>query len=361
MSLTKKHPAPNIVPGVNLTAKRFAEFFAWISATAADTARAIRDPFKYGLVTSFDGQSSLQLQKNGACLTLSRCCAITPAGSIIGLIEDFHPALELELQEQDLHPQEQYAVLVEVLHDTHRAFGAESPDMPLRPLYSAPAYRLHVQPLEQSLAEVSDAVQIGLLQMDFGKWKLAEYLPPCTHAGAHPLLAERQRTYLTEFEDLLDRLPKIVRNTDAYREKSMVELREFSLQLGSFAASQHFRYRHIGKQGSPFDIFSAWSGLAREMSFLLQCLKDRAGFYNLLNENTRQRNGVFFTAQSWDAAVQNLANLEYCHDNLQKAVDTLNRFLETVTPVIISLTYGVEEVKSRTHFADEKRKNSYTW
>lgn len=355
------HPAPNIVPGLNLTAERFAELYAWIRATSADTALCVRRPYQYGLTIAYDKRPSLQLGKNGPQLILSRCCGITPAGSIIGHFEDAHAPLTLELSEQEMRPQEPYGIFLSVRHGQQRAFGPESADMPLRPLYSAPDCRLQVQPLSQALAEQPDALCIGLLQMEFGQWQLAEYIPPCAHLGASPVLAEQYRAFAAEFDEITDRFPKIILHTDAYQEKSMVELREFAMQLGSFAASQRFRYQHIGLGGAPFDMFEFWSAFARQISFLLQCLKDRAGFYNLLNENTRQRNGVFFTAQSWDSAIQNLAGLQYDHNNLLEALKIVNQFLETVTPVFIALSYGVEEIKNRPSWAEEKRKMSHTW
>ncbi len=355
------HPAPNIVPGLNLTAARFADMYAWITATASDSVLAVRRPYQYGLTIAFDHRPSLVLDKKGSQLILSRCCGITPGGTIIGHIENSHSPLTLELNEREMRPQETYAVLIEVQHGKHRVFGPESEDIPLRPLYVAPACCLQVQSLDQPLARQPDALYIGMLQMELGQWHLADYIPPCAQLGADPSLNGHYQDCTTALLEMMEYFPQIVRNTDAYHEKSMVELREFALQLGAFTATRRFHYLHIGQGGTPFDMFEFWSAFAQQISFLLQCLKDRAGFYNLLNENTRQRNGVFFTAQSWDAAIQNLAKLRYDHNNLPDMVRTVDLFLETVTPVLIALTYGVDEIKNRTGWQEEKRKISHTW
>lgn len=355
------HPAPKIVPGLNLTAARFEEIYAWIRSLSADTAYAIRRPYQYGLVIPFDGKASVRLEKAGSKLTLTRCSAVTPAGSVIGIFEDIHQPLSMELREREMHPQEEYLALVEVDHSAHDAFGPESEDLPLRPLYAMPGYRLVIQAANQQMAVSTDSVCVGVLKREFAEWELVDYIPPCVHIGAHPVLKERYRTYAEEMEEMLRLFPQIIVNTDAYHEKSMVELREFTMLLGSFLAFHRHRYTHLGEGGHPFELFEFWAGFARQTSFLLQCLKDRAGFYNLLNENTRQRNGVYFTAQSWDAAIQDLANLKYQQNNLLAAVRITDQFLETIGPVFKALGYGVEQVRNRTGWVEEKRKDYTTW
>ncbi|NUO01624.1 MAG: hypothetical protein HUU01_13540 [Saprospiraceae bacterium] len=355
------HPAPNIVPGVNLTAERFAAIYAWIASIASDTAFSTRRPFQYGLSIPFDGKPALNLKKNGATLVLARCVGITPAGSIIGLFEDVHPPMTLELEEQELRPQERYAVMIEADSGTRYAFGPESEDLPLRPQFTRTGYSLQVQPVSQQMAFQSDAFCIGVLISEFGKWQLADYVPPCTQLGASPRLRERYQEYTAEMEELLRLFPQIILNTDAYHEKSMVELRELAMQLGSFMSFHRYRYRHLGPGSNPFELFEFWVAFARQTSFLLQCLKDRSGFYNLLNENTRQRNGVYFTAQSWDAAIQALANLAYDHNDVSTAIELTDRFLEMVSPIFKALGYGVEQVKNRTSWEEEKRKDYTTW
>lgn len=361
MHTTVNHPAPTIIPGVELTAERFTELYAWVSATAADTAFSIRRPFQYGLLIPYDGKPALSLEKKGESIIVSRCVGITPAGSVLGIFDDIHTPLTLELPLQDMRPQEQYHILIELTRRQFSAFGPESTDLPYRPVHAMPACQLHVQAAGQAMVSRSDAFCIGKLQMEYGEWQLAEYIPPCAQIGANPMLRERYRTYLEEINELLALLPQIVVNTDAYHEKAMVELREFALQLGSFSAFQKFKYQHLSEGGHPFDLFEFWAAFARQASFLLQCLKDRPGFYNLLNENTRQRNGVYFTAQSWDAAIQQLANLNYNQQDILGAIQTVDIFLETVTPIFKALAYGVEQVKNRTVWEKEKRQEFTTW
>lgn len=361
MKSVAQHAAPNIVPGVNLTAARFAEIFAWISSLCADTAFSLRRPYQYGLLLSYDGKPSLLLEKTGQQLVLSRCAGITPAGTLIGFFDDIQPEVVFNLAEREMRPQEEYAVWVETMHQPRRAFGADAPDLPSRPLHTAPDVCLQVQLRSQQTAAAPDAFCVGILRMELGEWLLADYVPPCAHIGADNLLRERYRAYTEKIEEWLHLFPQIIVNTDAYHEKSMVELREFTVQLGSFLASQRHRYRHFGEGGLPFEVFDFWASFARQTSFLLQCLKDRAGFYNLLNENTRQRNGVYFTAHSWDDAIQNMANLRYDHQDIKSAIQITDQFLENVGPIFQSLAYGVEQVRKRTGWEEEKRKDYTTW
>lgn len=361
MNSIVNHPAPTIVAGVNLTEERFAEIYAWISAIASDTAWSVRRPFQYGLLIPYDGKPALQLEKKGTKLMLSRCTGITPAGSILAIFEDIHAPIVLDIPVEEMRPQETYGIMIETNRKAFSAFGPESVDFPLRPLHSMPTCRLHVQDINQVMASRSDAFCIGLLQMDHGEWQLASYIPPCAQIGGSPVLRERYRSYLEEINEILALFPEIIVNTDAYHEKSMVELREFAMQLGSFCAFHKFRYQHLTEGGHPFDMIEFWAAFARQASFLLQCLKDRPGFYNLLNENTRQRNGVYFTAQSWDSHIQQLANLPYNHNDLAEAIHTIDAFLETVTPIFKALAFGVEQVKSRTVWEKEKRQEYTTW
>lgn len=355
------HPAPKIVPGLNLTAARFEEIYAWIRSLVADTGYTVRRPYQFGLVIPYDGQAALKLEKTGSKLVLSRCTAVTPSGSVIGIFEDLHEPLVLELQEREMQPQEPYNILVEVDHSMHIAFGPESEDLPLRPLHSMPGCRLVVQPAQQQMVSASNSITIGVLKREYAEWKLMEYIAPSVHIGTNSTLKERYLSYKEDISELLRLFPQIIVNTDAYHEKSMVELREFTMFLGSFLAFYQHRYNHLGEAGHPFELFEFWAGFARQASFLLQCLKDRPGFYNLLNENTRQRNGVYFTAQSWDDAIQDLANLRYDQNHLLAAVRIVDQFLETVVPVFKALGYGVEQVKNRTGWVEEKRKDYTTW
>lgn len=354
------HPAPNIVPGLNLTAARFNDLYAWVATLTADSSAAIRNPYRYGLTMAYDNRSSLVLEKEGTQLILKRCCGITPGGSVIGHFEGIHTPLTFDLSTTELRPQELFAVLIEANHSNLRVFGPESKDLPLRPLYSAMDCRLHVQPADQTVAAQSNSFRIGILKMEHGQWQLTDYVPPCAQLGADSRLNMQYKKYLKEFDEMMDRFPKIIQHTDAYQQKSMIELREFALQLGSFMAMQRFRYRHIGLGGLPFDMFEFWVSFSHQISFMVSCLKDRAGFFNLLNENTNAR-GVPFGIQSWYEVIENLKKLQYDHNLIVDAIQTVDKFLEKVTPLFTALTYGVEEVKTLTSWKEEKPKASSSW
>lgn len=355
------HPAPNIVPGVNLTADRFTAIYAWITAQMSDVIQSTRPPFHFGLVIPDDAQPSLQLDKIGPQLVLTRCIGITPAGQLIGHFNELHQPLTLEIEEKQLRGNEKYQVLVEISQNIRHGFGPESTDFPMRPLFSRVDHKLHVQLATQSMAETPNVLPIGTMEMEYGEWKLSKYIPPCAQIGANPMLRERQRIYQEELRNMLHLFPQIIVNTDAYHEKSMVELREFTIFLGAYLSSAQCRYSHIGECGNPFLLFELWSTVARQASFLLQCLKDRPGFYNLLNENTRQRSGVYFTPQSWDMAIQDMANLMYNHYDILLAVKITDHFLEAIVPVFKALAYGVEEVKNRTGWSEQKKTDYRTW
>lgn len=356
--------APNIVPGTHFTAARFNELYGWASTLAADSVQAALGPRQYGLMIPYDGKAALVLEKVGDRLALSRCCGITPQGSIVGLFEAFHPALILGLKQENLHPREEYWVVLEINHASRRAYGPESPDLPLRPLHSMPTYELHLQETGQALAARPDAFYIGRLKMETGEWILADYIPPCVHLGANEQLQKRHLKYQEGFSILLEELPKIILQTDTYQEKAMIELREFCLQLGSMLAARGHRYRHLSEWGNPYDLFELWAGFAQHASFLFQSLTDRPGFFNLIHENTRGVNGVFFTPQSLDAAIQELVAFRYDHNRIAEAVQLTDHFLQMIVPVFKALGIGTlhPSGKKETWQAQEETKNiSFTW
>ncbi|MCB9267553.1 MAG: hypothetical protein H6558_21220 [Lewinellaceae bacterium] len=356
--------APNIVPGTHFTAARFNELYAWASALAADTAQAALGPFQYGLMIPYDGKASLALEQEGSKLALSRCCGITPQGSIVGLFEETHPTLIVDLKQENLHPREEYWVVVEVNHASRRAYGPESPDLPLRPLHSMATYELRLQQAGHAPAARPDAFYIGRLKMETGEWALADYIPPCVHISAHEELQKRYLKYREGLSILLEELPKIVLQTDTYQEKAMIELREFCLQLGSMLAARRHRYSHLSEWGNPFDLFELWAAFAQHASFLLHCLTDRPGFFNLIHENTRGVNGVFFTPQSLDAAIQELVAFHYDHNQINEAVRLTDRFLQMIVPIFKALGIGTlhPSGKKETWQAQEEAKNiSFTW
>lgn len=363
------NPSPNIVPGINLTAARFQELYAWIQSLASDTVQAALQPNEYGLLAPFDGKAALDLKKVGSRLILKRCCGITPQGATVGIFEGYTPTLQYELNLAGMQPGRIYQVVLEVENSSRTPFGPDATDLPKRPLYSLPAIQLTVQPLEQELGFRPDAFRIGLLAIKGGEWHLEEYIPPCMNLNADPTLRHRYIRYQEGLKILLEEMPKIVRQTDSFQEKSMIELREFALQLGSLLAGRQHCYRKLEKGGHPYQVFELWAAFAQLASFLLQCLTDRTGFYHVINENTRGVNGVFFTPKSLDDAIRSLANLEYSHNDILDAVALTDHFLDLVIPIFKGL--GISTMRLPTREATytkstppqeaENKDKSLTW
>ncbi|HOY05726.1 MAG TPA: hypothetical protein PLO67_10020 [Saprospiraceae bacterium] len=330
-------PAPNIVPGQNLTADTFADIFAWIQSLAADAIFAVRRPLRYGLMTFSDGRKPLMLAKNGSSIELLQCIATTSAGSFIGHFENTHPVLRLDLAKENLDPQEQqYDLLVEVNNAATCTFGPEIHD-PCRPSFVGVAYRLRVQPARVQKAPVSDALRIGILKYQAGEWQLQEFIPPCTHLGAHARLQSAQGELTEGFKKLTEFFPEVVQQTDSYQAKAMLELRELTVNLGSSLASHSHRYLQLGEHSDPFDLFDFWAAMALQMSFFLDCLKDSTGFYLLLKQCTMQASGVYYTQDSWNKAIQQMANFKYDQEDILSAVEKTDIFINTIVPVFKAL------------------------
>ncbi len=332
--------APNVVPGTNFNTKRFEELFAWITSLSADGVRSGFALNQYGLLVSYDGKSSLQLEKTGDKLTLRRCSGVTPAGGIIGIFEGHTPAIEAQLDQLELDSKKQYYVLVEIENAKRTPFGPEAEDSPQRPQFSMSSYRLHIQDVEQVLGSWANALPIGHLTYESGDWNLAEYIPPCTHIGANEILCEKYREYQEAFKIMLNAQPNIIRQTDTFRDKSMIELREFTLHCGSFLASRQPNFNTLTEIGRPTHLIETWLAFANLVTFLMNCLTDRPGFYNLLYQNTKSVNGVMFTTERLDAALDNLKNHTYNHQNILKTIKAIDEFLTLMVPMFKALGNG---------------------
>ena len=359
--------APNVVPGTNFNNQRFQEMFAWISATAADAARSTMQANQYGLLIPFDGKTALQLEQKENLLTLRRCAAITARGRIIGVFENITPILETNLSEYTLDPKMQYHILVEVKTGKQQAFGPSTEDLPLRPQFAMPDYALHVQASDQSIGQQTDALPIGLLNFQSGAWELIKYIPPCAQIGASDFLRERYRNYKEELEVILAAQPNIIRQTDTFRDKAMIELREFAMQCGSYLATQRPELLNLSESGSPFQLVKNWMSFANLVSFLLNCLTDRSGFYNLLYINTRSVNGVMLTTERLDRALFNLTSQNYQHQDILNAINAVDEFLALIVPMFKALGNGTLR-PTGNKFEDvyktpvvESRKTSSTW
>lgn len=356
------HAAPNVVPGINFTVDRFAELYAWISSLIADSVQLAAPNRRYGLVIPYDGKAALSLEKLADRLILSRCCGITPQGSLIALFEELHTPMVCDLRDYDLHTADTYRVMLEVASSRERSpFGPESADLPLRPLWSMPTYRLHIQSAGQAMAAPGDAIPVGELAFENGDWKLTGYIPPCLHLGASPVLLNRYLKYSEGMKILLETQALIVRQTESFQEKSMIELREMCLQLGSSLASRQHSYRHLDKWGHPYDMFEPWAAFAQQFSFLLQCLSNRPGFNNLLNENTRDVNGVFYTPQSLDNVLQEMTTAGYEHSRPAQFAQATDRLLQMTVPIFKALSLGFLRPAERGVIVEAPQSLSFTW
>lgn len=371
MQSITNHAAPNVVPGLNFNTERFQQLFAWIEAIAADAARAAIQPHRYGLLIAFDGKASLQLDKTGNSLSLRRCAGITPSGRIVGIFEGFTPTPEIDLEACQLDPKTQYQVLVEVDPSKRAAFGRQAADFPERPEFAMPACRLHVQAVGQLLGEWPNAFPIARLTYRENDWELtAGYIPPCAHLAADLNLQHKHREYREAMKNMLSTMPGIIRQTSTFRDRAMIELREFILQCGSHLAERRASLFTLTDMGRPFDLLEPWMAFAELANFLLNGLADRPGFYNLLYANTRSVNGVMFTTDRLDHALHRLTNLTYDHCNIAQAIEAVDGVLELVAPLFKALgnatlqplSSGYEEVlKTAPAVPSAPKQPSSTW
>lgn len=349
MHAINHHAAPNVVPGTNFNTQRFEELFAWISSLSADVARSAFAPNQYGLLLPFDGKQALQLEKIENLIILRRCAGITPAGHLIGVFGNITPTIEYRLEEDLMDAREQYYMLVEVDGKRRIPFGPETEDLPQRPQFSMPAYKLHVQPLNQPLGKWANAIPIGKLRNEAGEWCLGEYIPPTAQIGAQELLEEKYRSYKEAIYVMLNAQPNIIRQTDTFRDKAMIELREFTMQCGSYLATQKPVMEGLTLSGQPYKLFEIWLGFANLIDFLLNCLTDRPGFYDLLHQNTRSVNGIEYTTRRLSDTLGTLTEHQYDHTNMLQTINAIDELLTIIVPVFKALGKGTLRSRGLAH------------
>lgn len=336
-----KNPAPNLCSNVEITEERLKELYAWMEGLATDAIRANTSAHHFGIVIPPDGGSAFRLEQSKRKLVLLDCCALTPRGSRIFLREGITPHLSLTLDEERLQQSEVYRVMVEVENGHRRAFGPESKDLPLRPMYSTPSYALSLQSTEREMHEWSNALSIGMVKFVSGAWQLdADYIPPCLQIGAHPSLRTKYSDYRQTMEEMLIKQSEAIQQTNSFRDKAMFDLREFLLRSGSSLATQAPAFEALGPKAPPFELIRTWKAFAKTAAFIINSLGRYTAFYKLLNENLRSVNGVFFTPERFNKTIQDAAELAYNHQDIAAAIRDTDQFLEVIVPVFKALALG---------------------
>lgn len=340
MNTTKKFPAPNVVPGTHFNAEKFGQLYAWIHTLVADATNINRYQHEYGLVNGVIEGEALELSLIGDQLILEQCCAVSPGGQLIGLIKSVCPPLSCSLKDFRLMPSKVYAISIQMEAGSQFTFGPLSLDLPERPQYTMPKFKFHIQEEDRNHSSASHSLKIGQLIYEQSEWKLHDYLPPCLHIGALDRLKKKYIEYTHHLETLLTVFPKIIRQTDSFRDKTMIELREFVMQCGSYLSTQARHYRMMGKQATISALLKPWLSLGELMQFLLNSLSDRSGFYNLLYQNTKSVNGLMFTVNRLDQVLEQIQNLSLNPEQIQDAISKTDEFLEIIVPTFKALGNG---------------------
>lgn len=339
MKSIAQNAAPNIIAGVNFNTDRFAELFAWMTTLTADSVQALLLPYQYGLVLPYDGKTALELHQTGNQLSLSRCSAITKGGVVIGIFEGITPIIEASIPAH-LQPQQTYYVVLEADVSQRKTFGANSVDSPERPQFSMPFYQLGFRAVSEDLGIQSNVLRIGLLAYTEGNWALQNYIPPCMHLGADAQLMQKYNEYQAALNQLLDYLPKIIQQTDSYKDAVGLELREFCLQIGSFLAQKVSDYSNLTPYGKPYYLFQLWSNFAGLVDFLLKRLsqKRRFNFYELLSQNTKGTIAVNFQANHFEDSLKELATLLFMQHDILLAIQKTDTVLKLIVPLFRSIS-----------------------
>ncbi len=329
--------APNITSGTSLTEDLILDLYRWIEHLLAEKSRVMLNPHHYGLTLSLDDKPSLELQKIGPTIHLKRCVGVTSKGGMIAILGGTTPSLKHTMEEKKLIKTKTYMVFVQIHASKRTPFGPESIDLPHRRLYSLPTYQLRVQSSEIIMHSTSNSLPLGRLEWKDEKWQLGTYIPPCMHLGADALLYRKYLKYLGDIKQILHFQPKVLYQTIGMENRALLELREFTLLTGHWLASQQTKLEYLSQWGAPHKLIQCLISFANQTSFHLANLSDRPQFYNLLHENIRGMNGVWFTPDRLLKAVHELSQFRYHHHDIQKVLKLIDQFLDIIVPIFKAL------------------------
>ena len=332
----QKNAAPHIVSGMHFNSARFHELYNWINAVQMDSIAALMRPNGFGLLYVEKATPNFRLELNGEEIQLFKCFAVTENGSLVALSEENEPALVFNCSK--LTSLGVYDIMIAVDSENRSPVGmAAAEEIPLRQPFSIPKYQFDV--FAQGGKEVRafpTAIKIGeLIKEEQGAKLNEDYIPPCAHVGAHPLMLKKFNEYKLQIEKLKECLIHVSKLTRTKNDPDIFNLHRLSNFGGQFIVASDVVF-DSGNKTSTIEFFNFCKSLAKVLLFHFQSLIRQTELSHLIEKNVAHTVGIRFPLNAFREDVTAMASAKYNTNNISESLIIIDRFFSII------LTNGFE-------------------
>ena len=341
MISVKNYPAPNIVAGCRLDQEKFDQLYAWIYACQADYARTFVLDGQWGLINGPGPESSLKIDLLDNRVKVSQCLAVTPVGSMIALMEEWQPPLEVEISELDLDKGKGAQITISVIHKERTGYGPQTNELPVRPANAMSKVYLSILQEEPGTNDMPlDCMTVGRCQYSNGTWILLEEVPPVLQIGAHPTIEKKMMQYKGWLKSLVGSIPQVMQRTESFSDKGKFELRQFCQEVGTFISSHQSRYLSLTSHHRVGQMLQFWIDLSNVILFTLRSFRDRENFNNLLAINMDQI-ASGFKLSGFESVLREASTIRFDPAGINDYLKIVDQIYLNLGPLFERLSEGI--------------------
>ena len=345
MSMVPKidHKTVNWKDGMKIRQNHFVQTENALLDHIRDARAGSIDPFNYGLLPSADHSSPLDLRvelsdTRKMVAQLFTCQAVTSGGARIDVrIESGEPlTATYDLSETD---QSLFDVIIAVDPFVRTPTGEPDPEeVPVRHPYSEATYRLKVVPSDHL-----NIVELGAYHLSIAKVrvlghevKLSEsYLPPCSRTQVYPPLRQFYEALTEHLIRTGGDARRVVQKIKVKGEGGALtaNLQEWAERITYFLADTMDYYRMVVPHQAPVYLVLFYVRLARLLKTCLLCMSDsgKEEMLQYIQEWSDTHPG------NLEAIINATVEIEYDHHQLYSALDTIYKFMETLSTLTAKL------------------------
>lgn len=354
---TTKYPQRLPTFGEVLSVPFLQALFDHLTAVIEDHTSWCLPHDHYGLLPlppSATGQQKLRkfdLRINENILEISNCFALTPGGTLIVMLEEFHPGLSADLENLDWQKKQEVSLTASSYKRVPQG-EIEGIESSFRHPFTLPEYSLEIKPYgEIDLTQAKDAIKIGELNKVGERIDFSPFIPPCTYISAYPALLQQYKDWNKLFYEII--YPTVLhlmhlgrseeRNSTFY-----ANLRQFGQRLRYYLTSEKFRFQCMEKTGRPADLLAFCVGFSGIFSDALEEISNRyhpglerySGKDEILlyfEHNSRMSSGRPMTAASFTVSLKKANELDFDPENLIEAISILRDLLDQIKTIFLTL------------------------
>lgn len=323
MSNQNNHLAVNWVDGMKLSKEHFIAQENYYNHALQHLAQLYLTDSNYGILPSFNGNNSLELQIDDVEVTLSKCTAITRNGARIEL----QTLLQKTLDNNLLQSSEICYLILKVNPFKRIPYGIPDPESsPVRNPFTIPHYSLEII--------TADAININeftpnmiLLAKYKGGVRQIKYIPPCSSIKSTPKLQEIHSTYLTQIRNISKNLDRIVETIVLKEQRSNTstlaqDVKFFVLATAGFIHNNIDNFALNLPDKSPVCMIEWLIRLARTMSASLAHLKLKERMLSYFQKYAIGEDPIVY-----EKKLTNVCDIKYVHNDIRLALNVTGDFL----------------------------------